>query len=248
MAIGKVRSRFFQKRGFACHTEGQRYCASPPAAEGVVLAAGIREQSGLDWRNAAWQRCLAGGLQASRGGADTGVIGRQPPWNTREMHIQQLAEIALQEACQALLPAVQPQGNAVEPLCIAAVIGFAGDDLRGTFGVAANPGGLQRVHQHLGGGNGTAEDALGEMANLLIGNLKRSFTRYGQLITISPPLVIRGINIEICGQRPTRAEFTSEAPGDRVTVWVDCDAAGELVVQEVAGSGDVVAEGEALLF
>jgi hypothetical protein len=164
------------------------------------------------------------------------------------MQIQQLAELALQEACQSLLPAAQPQPSADQPLCIAAVIGFAGDALRGTFGIAADVGGLRRVHQHLGGGSGAAEDALGEMANLLIGNLKRSFSRYGLLITISPPLVIRGIAIEICGQRPTRAELVSQARGDRLTVWVDCDMVGELELQEVAGGGDVVAEGEALLF
>ncbi len=166
------------------------------------------------------------------------------------MNIQELATTSLTAACEALLPAatIDGSGEGAEPLRIAAIIGFTSDDVRGTFGVAADVRGLERVRKHMGAGDVGAEDSLGEMANLLAGHVKRSFAACGQNVTITPPLVLRGLAIEVCGSRGARAEFVSRSTTDRVTVWLDCDSPEGLQLQATEACGTVVGEGEALLF
>jgi len=89
------------------------------------------------------------------------------------MNFELLARQTLTDACSALIPAADEgaaQGQSDE-LGIAAVIDFSGDDLRGTLGVAASAGGLERVRLQFGAPETKhgAADALGELANLILG-------------------------------------------------------------------------------
>ncbi len=64
---------------------------------------------------------------------------RSPHTHRPHMNFELLARQTLTDACSALIsPADEgaAQGQSDE-LCIAAVVGFSGDDLRGTLGVAA---------------------------------------------------------------------------------------------------------------
>lgn len=176
------------------------------------------------------------------------------------MDFSQLAQAALDGACGSLLPSLEAQflaaggnrsSNSPE-LCIAAVIGFAGADVRGTLGIAASADGLARVNRHLGGAaaGADAHDALGELANLVLGHVKRHWSRHGVDVTIATPIVVRGLAIEICGARDsaTWSEYTSAHGPDRVQVWLDSRAAETLAVASEPCDDGVISEGETLLF
>jgi CheY-specific phosphatase CheX len=169
------------------------------------------------------------------------------------MNFELLARQTLTEACSALIPAADEsaaQGQSDE-LCIAAVIGFSGDDLRGTLGVAASAGGLERVRRQFGAPESKlgAADALGELANLILGQMKREWSRYGVLATLSTPLVMRGLSIEVCGRSDGNwYEQHSGLGADRVTVWLDAHAEAGLQVEREPIDSGLVHGGDALMF
>lgn len=169
------------------------------------------------------------------------------------MHFEELARCTLEAAARDLLPSfmapgTRPQG---EHHRIAAVIGFSGDHLRGTFGVAANLEGLDAVRRLMGAseGPGAAEDAIGELANLIIGQLKRSWSKQGALITISTPLVVRGLAIEICGLTERHWTCLNLAAGERqLSLWIDAHPGEELALGAGEDQAASLDQGQALLF
>ncbi len=169
------------------------------------------------------------------------------------MNFEQLARLALTNACTQLLPSPADQPAHVRPdeLRIAAVIGFTDDHVRGTLGVAASIGGLERVRRHMGAPhtkNGAA-DALGELANLVLGHIKREWSRYGALVTLSTPLVIRGVAIEICGRGAGHwFEHASGVGGDRLVVWMDVHVDSEPALLAEPTDVGLAAGGDLLLF
>lgn len=174
------------------------------------------------------------------------------------IQLHQLASESLDEACQALIPPGASQTDeAREPsLCRAAVLGFAGDQIQGTLGLAASEAGLIRVFES-GGGEGPfdeeaekrAEDSLAELSNLILGRLKRTWLRRGIEITLATPLVIRGLAIEVRGGAGNCwTTSASEVGSDRVTAWLDLHGDESLEVSAVDIESDMVSEGETLLF
>ncbi len=169
------------------------------------------------------------------------------------MRFNSLARRALTEACTVLIPPAAEQGvsTGAEGLSIAAVIGFSGNHLRGTLGLAASASGLERVRRHLGGCETKlgAADALGELANLILGQIKREWSRYGVLVTLSTPLVMRGLAIEVCGRAEGHwFEHLSGVGADCVTVWLDAHAEHELNVEDEPADVGLLSGGDALMF
>ncbi len=174
------------------------------------------------------------------------------------MKLHELAQSSLEDVCKTLLPAAPESAPADEEpaLCRAAVIGFAGDKVRGTLGVATSQAGLNRVLANAGLGDDAAgcersraEDSLAELSNLLLGAIKRAWLRRGVHITLSTPLVIRGLAIEVCGGENNNW-FATEASngGDRITAWMDVNCDKNHEVPDEDTQDDEIAEGEALLF
>jgi len=176
-----------------------------------------------------------------------------PPSHCPHMNFELLARQTLTDACSAHIPVVDEGaacGRSGE-LCIAAVIGFSGDYLRGTLGVAASADGLERVRRHFGAPDTRlgAADALGELANLVLGQVKREWSRYGVLATLSTPLVMRGVSIEVCGQSDEHwYEQQSGVGADRVTVWLDAHAEDGLEVEPEPVDSGLMNGGDALMF
>lgn len=168
------------------------------------------------------------------------------------MDFDLLAKDALDSACSRLVPDVEAGGIAGDPeLCIAAIIGFAGEGLRGTLGITTTETGLRRVARSFGAhvDPRQAEDSLGELANLLLGDIKRTFTSYAVSITLATPLVVRGRAIEICGRAGARwFETTSEEGADRLTVWLDAHVDDTLEVAAEPVENATIGSGDALLF
>ena len=164
------------------------------------------------------------------------------------MDIKELAESSLTDACASLLPAQGDATDAQPSLRFAAIIGFAGDQLRGTLALTACEGSVARVCADAGQDATVAEDALGELTNLLAGHVKRSFARFGQVVEITPPIVVRGVSIEVCPQDASKRVEVQHRDGDRrMVAWMDYDAADDLVLDESAGA-ESVHEGEGLFF
>jgi chemotaxis protein CheY-P-specific phosphatase CheC len=104
------------------------------------------------------------------------------------------------------------------------------------------------VREHLGAGEAQAEDSLGETANLIAGHLKRGLARYGQVITITPPIVVRGVTIEVCNTGEScRAEHQSKTDDQNIVAWLDYESAKDIELVEVPDD-ETVAEGETLFF
>ncbi|MEM8710165.1 MAG: chemotaxis protein CheX [Planctomycetota bacterium] len=181
------------------------------------------------------------------------------------IQLHQLASESLDEACQALIPPVSGESSAAAPdtdlpsetsLCRAAVLGFAGDKIQGTLGIAASETGLIRVFEAAGGtgvldGESTtrAEDSLAELSNLILGRLKRAWLRKGIEITLATPLVIRGLSIEVRGGAGNCwTTSASENGSNRVTAWLDLHCDESFEVSETDLETDMISEGETLLF
>jgi CheY-specific phosphatase CheX len=169
------------------------------------------------------------------------------------MNFQELAQRSLAEAAQELLPNLGPSQASTRGSLhrVAAIIGFFGDDLRGTFGIAANAAGLEGVRSRMGasGAAGAAEDAIGELANLLVGHLKRLWSRHGALISISTPMVVRGLSIEVCGiGQGDWASLCLMGNEQQLCLWVDAHPEPNLRLTEATPAGNELEQGEALLF
>lgn len=174
------------------------------------------------------------------------------------MKLAHLAQTTLDDAGRTLLPALTPdaRGGESASLCSAAVIGFAGSQVRGTLGVATSHAGLDRVLARTGPVDDLttcertrAEDSLAELSNLLLGAIKRAWGRRGLEFTLSTPLVIRGLSIEICGGENNQWFSTDSSAGnDRITAWLDLHYDGDLEVPDHDLETDLIAEGETLLF
>lgn len=168
------------------------------------------------------------------------------------MRFDALAQDALRSACSRLLPPIEVAAPSGQPeLCIAAIIGFAGEGVRGTLGITSSETGLRRVARSFGadGDPRQAEDSLGELSNLVLGDVKRTFLSYGVTITLATPLVVRGRAIEICGREGAHwFEVTSEQGVDRVSAWLDAHVDGELEVAAEPVESTSIGQGDALLF
>lgn len=164
------------------------------------------------------------------------------------MQLRELVEHALDAACTAYLPAPRATSEVGESLTYATMLGFAGDQLRGTLALTAGTGGLAHVCSQLGASPEHAADALGELGNLIAAHIKRTIGRYGPLVTLTPPIVMRGVQVEVCGGIDgERGQHEVRVGPARVVAWLDCEANGDLVLDESAAV-DTLSEGESLLF
>lgn len=180
-------------------------------------------------------------IRDNQGAANVGVC-------LKMMDIRELTETSLRSACESVLPTEDEAAGNGEQLCVAAIVGLSGDQVRGTLVLAASDGGLSLVRKHLQAGEALAEDSLGETGNLLAGHLKRSLATYGQVVTITPPIVVRGVTIEVCNSALVQRVQCDHLGGDsRMSVWLDYEAAPDIELSEQPDDSQV-AEGDALFF
>jgi CheY-specific phosphatase CheX len=126
---------------------------------------------------------------------------------------------------------------------VAAIIGFAGEKLRGSVMLAMSDRALQHTKQTPGE---SVEDWVGELTNQLAGRLKNRLLAYGLDVAIATPLVIRGSRISPCVEGETGPLTWAFDKGDAYA-WIDCDFKQGVEFVET-GAAEVVSEGEALLF
>lgn len=167
------------------------------------------------------------------------------------MNFDTLATDSLRQAFQDLVPPPKPHEGGEQEYCIAAIIGFSGDHVRGTLGLTTTTAGLRRISTELGASDcpSGAEDSLGELSNHLLGHLKRTLASHGVLITLATPLVVRGNAIEICGR--AQGQWFSEVSaldGDEVTVWLDAHVEDGISISTETVDCGMASQGDAILF
>lgn len=169
------------------------------------------------------------------------------------MKFELLARQALTRACEELLPAPVDEPSHVRPdeLRIAAVIGFTNAQVRGALGVAASIGGLERVRGHMGAPRTKRgpEDALGGLAGMLVGHIRREWSRYGASVSLTTPLVIRGVALDVCGRDAgIWLEHASGVGGDRVVVWLDVHVDSEPTLRAEPADAGIATSRNTLMF
>lgn len=102
-----------------------------------------------------------------------------------------------------------------EPMEVAAVIGFASDDMRGALCLATCRSLVRRSRSFLPGepDDQSLADWLGELSNQVLGNLKKCIAPWGPQIYLTTPVVLWGVELRLSmpGNRcDLRRSFTSD--------------------------------------
>lgn len=134
---------------------------------------------------------------------------------------------------------------------LVAVIGFTGDQVRGTLGVTVSPEVLTKAFATFGQSDPDQRllnDFVGEIANQLLGRVKNYWIPSGLDVQITTPIVLRGVSLTICGtEHPTFYERSWVMEGSLVSVWVDAQPAEGLILQPPTEQ-QAIQQGEVVLF
>jgi CheY-specific phosphatase CheX len=134
------------------------------------------------------------------------------------------------------------QGEPVpRDLCIVAVIGFSGD-MSGALGVAADSSAARAiVHAMVPGSDAPPHDALGEVANQLLGRVKLALLRLGVVIDMATPMVIQGLRIPVLPAEWSLSHRFRSKDG-AICVWLETEIDESLVLEPSAESHTSVGE------
>ena len=161
-------------------------------------------------------------------------------FDARLAHIIDLASRGLFEHYEVPLVDLGAAREAATNLRSCGIIGFSGDDMRGTLLLGASAGALP------GDGDTAHRDWLAELTNQLLGRIKNQLLTYGITIYSSTPLVLRGDHLAPMGDGPPPHLYAT-ADGV-IAVWLDAEARPDLAFAEVADTSATVMEGEAMMF
>ncbi len=127
---------------------------------------------------------------------------------------------------------------------LAAIIGFAGAELRGSLMLGMSEEALRVV---LPTQTGLPQHWIAELTNQLLGRIKNQLARYEVDVALSTPLAIRGQRIAPCVDAEVHPLVWS-FNGGLAYGWFDCEVKEGFVLRETGQAIAVAAEGESLLF
>jgi CheY-specific phosphatase CheX len=132
---------------------------------------------------------------------------------------------------------------------VAGVIGFSGDELRGSVLIAA-PEQTLLACSCLGGVKVCSLDWVGELANQLLGRIKSGLGRYSLSIQLATPVAVRGVDLQIqAGETQERWALSFETPYGLAFVHLAADVApGIAFVEAGPDAVESAAEGELMFF
>jgi len=139
--------------------------------------------------------------------------------------------------------AIKPSEHSSDSnLAYCAIIGFTGNDMRGSLLLACSSEPLTLAGENVHG----IRDWLAELANQMLGRIKNRLLALGTVIYATTPIILRGEHLAPLDDQPRPQLF--RANGGVLSVWFDVDVLSDL---ELAATPDVsasVREGETLLF
>jgi hypothetical protein len=127
-------------------------------------------------------------------------------------------------------------------LMFCGVIGFAGDDLRGSLLLACSKEPLAAA----GDSPKAIRDWLAELSNQLLGRVKNRLIMLGATIYCSTPIVLRGDHLAPIENQPLPQLFQTN--GGVASVWFEAEVRPDLILAQSPDQSATVQEGETLLF
>jgi CheY-specific phosphatase CheX len=168
------------------------------------------------------------------------------------MSNEQITDVLVREACISLFedyglpltPADETNLAEQDGLLYCGVLGFSGDQLRGSMLLATSREPLDRTNPTQ---DGSFREWMAELANQLLGRVKNKLLRRNVAIFLSTPVVLRGQHLAPL----PRAELLPMAftcAGGMVCVWFDAEFAKGVVLSEMAETDDAMSEGASMMF
>jgi CheY-specific phosphatase CheX len=147
----------------------------------------------------------------------------------------QILELAVQ-ACKTLFSEygveVTPTERADRPkvqMLYCGILGFSGDELRGSVVLAATSQTLLDSNPVTGG---SARDWIAELVNQFLGRLKLSLLSRNVIISLATPVVLRGEHLSLEARGPVRPLWFERPNGDTLGLWMDLEAPPGFVLPE----------------
>ena len=160
-------------------------------------------------------------------------------------------EKCVSESCLSLfedysLPLVRMVSGAADqhPLLFCGVVGFSGEQMRGTMLLATSK-------EPLGPTSPTSDASLrewiAELSNQLLGRVKNRLFSHGVQLHMSTPVVLRGLHIAPVS-RAELVPFFFACDGGLVCVWFDAEVTPGVDLSQTVEMEAVAAEGTGFLF
>jgi hypothetical protein len=130
------------------------------------------------------------------------------------------------------------------PLLFCGVVGFSGDQMRGTLLLATSREPLGRTSPT---SDASLREWIAELSNQLLGRIKNKLISHGVTLHLSTPIVLRGQHLAPLSANEL-VPFSFVCDGGCVCVWFDADLAeGTDLTQNVELEG-AIGEGTSMLF
>jgi Chemotaxis phosphatase CheX len=164
----------------------------------------------------------------------------------------EIVELLASEACVSLFSDYSLELRRVETLSgivdtglmYCGVVGFTGDQMRGSILLATTRGPLGRTAPV----NDTSlREWIAELSNQLLGRFKNKLVARGVVLHASTPVVLRGVHLTPI----MRAELTPlvfDSDDGCVCVWVDAELTRGVDLSVTHETAGLISEGEGLLF
>lgn len=164
---------------------------------------------------------------------------------------EEVIERCVNEACIALfqdyaLPLNRVREGALRgaDLLFCGVIGFTGEQMRGTLLLATSQEPLGRTSP---ASDSSLREWIAELSNQLLGRVKNRLIPHGVELHLSTPIVLRGQHIAPVS-RAELIPFAFSCDGGYVCVWFDAELSDGVDLTQVSETEDVIVEGSTTLF
>ncbi len=146
---------------------------------------------------------------------------------------------------------VQPRGPELFPeserLAFCAVMGFAGQAMRGALLLASTAEPLEHTNP---GAPDSQRDWICELSNQLMGRVKNRLLELGAEVHLATPAGLRGNNLSPTPGKLRAPQVFEAAAGGFLCVWIDCEFADGFAIPCVPfGQAEpILSEGDAVIF
>lgn len=129
-------------------------------------------------------------------------------------------------------------------LLFCGVVGFTGEQMRGTLLLATSREPLGRTTP---GGESSLREWIAELSNQLLGRIKNKLLAHGVNLHLSTPVVLRGAQIAPVS-RAELIPYAFACDGGYVCVWFDAEVQSGVDLTKTVDTEGVVAEGSTTFF
>jgi len=124
------------------------------------------------------------------------------------------------------------------------VLGFSGDQMRGSAVLAASKSTLDDSNPVKGG---SARDWIAELVNQLVGRLKLRLLPHKVEIYLATPVVLRGEQLSLEARGPVVPMWFQRPSGDTLGLWLDLDLAKGFALADPIAEESPPEEGSMML-